>query len=67
MRTKRAWSMPKDEARSVLRVIEERIRSSEITVQRRDALIRLRQVIEEELAAADRGQEFSADQERSAA
>lgn len=51
MRTKRAWSMPDDEARSLLRLIEERIRSSEIEVQRRDALIRLRQVIEEELAA----------------
>ena len=54
MRTKRAWSMPDDEARSLLRLIEERIRSSDIEVQRRDALIRLRQVIEEELAAGTR-------------
>ena len=67
MSTKRAWSMPKDEARSLLRLIEERIRSSEIEVERRDALIRLRHVIEQELAAANRGQEVSADQERSAA
>jgi hypothetical protein len=50
MSTKRAWSMPKDEPRSLLRLIEERIRSSEIEVERRDALIRLRQVIEEEVA-----------------
>jgi len=43
--------MPDDEARSFLRLIEDRIRSSEIDVRHRDALIRLRNVIEEDLAA----------------
>jgi len=42
--------MPEDEARSLLGLLEDRIASSNIEVQRRDALIRLRQVIEEELA-----------------
>ena len=55
MRNKRAWSMPEDEARSLLRLIEERIWPSDIEVQRKDALIRLRQMIEEELAADGRG------------
>ena len=53
MRTKRAWSMPEDEARPFLRMLEERIRSSEIEVRHRDALIRLRAIIEEELGAAE--------------
>ena len=52
MTTKRAWSMPEEEARPFLQKLEERIRSLEIEVRHRDALIRLRQIIEEELAAA---------------
>jgi hypothetical protein len=39
----------------LLRQIEERIRSSEIDVQHRDVLIRLRSLIEEDLATASEG------------
>ena len=46
----RGWITPAD--RSVLGVIAERIRSSEIEVRHRDALIRLREMIEEDLSAA---------------
>ena len=48
---KRGWTMPEDEARSLLVMIEERIRSSEIEVRHRDMLIRLRATIEEDLAS----------------
>ncbi len=36
----------------MLRLIEERIRSSQIAVQHRDVLIRLREMIEDDLATA---------------
>ena len=49
---RRGWIMPADDARSVLPVIEERIRSSETELRHRDALIRLREMIEEDLSAA---------------
>jgi hypothetical protein len=49
MRKIRGWIMPNDDARSLLQKIEERIRSSEIDVQHRDVLIRLRSMIEEDL------------------
>ena len=55
MRRQRAWVMPDEDARSLLQQIEERIRSSEIEVQHRDVLIRLRSLIEEDLASASRG------------
>ncbi len=42
--------MPEEDARSMLRLIEERIRSSGIQVQHRDVLIRLRAMIEDDLA-----------------
>ena len=45
------WTIPEDEARSLLRQIEERIRSSQIEVEHRDVLIRLRSMIEEDLAS----------------
>ena len=47
--------MPEDDARSMLHQIEERIRSSEIEVQHRDVLIRLRSLIEEDLTTASQG------------
>ena len=47
--------MPEDDARSMLHQIEERIRSSEIDVQHRDVLIRLRSLIEEDLTTASQG------------
>ena len=42
--------MPEEEARSMLRLIEERTRDSEIEVRHRDVLIRLRAMIEDDLA-----------------
>jgi hypothetical protein len=56
MRTaRRGWVMPEPEARSMLRLIEERIRSSQIEVEHRDVLIRLREMIEDDLAEPRRG------------
>jgi hypothetical protein len=52
MRKVRGWIMPEADARSMLRQIEERIRSSAIQVEHRDALIRLRSLLEDDLAAA---------------
>ena len=42
--------MPEEDARSLLQQIEERIRASDIEVEHRDVLIRLRSLIEEDLA-----------------
>ena len=53
---RRGWVMPEEDARSMLRLIEERIRSSEIEVEHRDVLIRLRAMIEEDLAEPGRGE-----------
>ena len=53
---RRGWVMPEEDARPVLRLIEERIRSSEIEVEHRDVLIRLRAMIEEDLAEPGRGE-----------
>ena len=50
MRKIRGWVMPEDDARSMLQRIAERIRSSDIEVEHRDVLIRLRSIIEEDLA-----------------
>ena len=47
--------MPDEDARSLLLQIEERIGSSEIEVQHRDVLIRLRSLIEEDLTTASEG------------
>ena len=55
MRKRRGWVMPDEDARSMLRQIEARIRSSDIEVQHRDVLIRLRSLIEEDLATASEG------------
>src|SRR4051812_49346924 len=41
-KARRGWTMPEEDARSMLRLIEERIRSSGNRVEHRDALIRLR-------------------------
>jgi hypothetical protein len=50
-KARRGWVMPEPEARSMLRLIEERIRSSQIEVEHRGVLIRLRDMIEDDLAA----------------
>ena len=46
--------MPEEEARSMLRLIEERIGTSDIEVGHRDVLVRLRHIIEEDLTADGR-------------
>ena len=51
MRYRKAWTMPPDEARSFLQQLERKIASSDIEVRHRDALIRLRSMIEEDLNA----------------
>ena len=49
------WTMPEEDARPMLSMIEERIRSSDIRVEHRDALIRLRAMIADDLAAEEQG------------
>jgi hypothetical protein len=53
-KARRGWTMPEEDARSMLTMIEERIRSSDIQVEHRDVLIRLREMIEDELWALER-------------
>ena len=55
-KARRGWVMPEKDARCMLRLIEERIRSSEIEVEHRHVLIRLRAMIEEDLAEPGRGE-----------
>ncbi len=43
------WIMPEEDIRSMLRMIEEKIASSEIELQHRHALIRLRDILDEDL------------------
>ena len=52
---RRGWIMPEDEARTLLRLIEDRVRASDIEVRHRDALIRLRAMIEDDLDATAGG------------
>jgi hypothetical protein len=47
---RRGWIMPEADMLSMLRLIEERIRSPEINVRHRDALIRLRDILEQDLS-----------------
>src|SRR4051794_18470189 len=49
---RRGWTMPEEDARSMLMMIEERIRSSDIRIEHRDALIRLRAMIEDDSAVS---------------
>ena len=46
---RRGWTMPEEEAHSMLRLIEERSGSSDIRVEHRNVLIRLRDMIEDDL------------------
>jgi hypothetical protein len=55
MRNRRGWVISDEDARSMLQLIEERITSSDIEVQHRDVLIRLRSLIEEDLTTATHG------------
>ena len=54
-KARRGWTMPDEDARSMLKMIEERIRASDIQVEHRDALIRLRAMIEDDLAISGPG------------
>jgi hypothetical protein len=47
----RAWTIPADEARTLLHQLQQKIASSEIEVGHRDVLIRFRSIIEEDLEA----------------
>ena len=49
MRESCPWFMPQDEARSMIELIEAMIRTSKIEVRHRDALVRLRSVLEEQI------------------
>jgi hypothetical protein len=49
MRDSCPWFMPQDEARSMIQLIEAKIRTSEIEVRHRDALVRLRSALEEQI------------------
>ena len=53
-KARRGWSMVEEDARSMLSMIEERIRSSDIRVEHRDALIRLRAMIADDLEVSPR-------------
>ena len=55
-------AIPEEDARSMLRLLEERIGSSDIQVEHRHALIRLRAMIEDDLAAREQGRESSREQ-----
>ncbi len=54
-KARRGWTMPEEDARSLLGLVEERISSSDIRVEHRDMLIRLRAMIEDDLAAGEQG------------
>ena len=54
-KARRGWTMPDEDARSMLTMIEERIRASDIRAEHRDALIRLRAMIEDDLAISEPG------------
>ena len=49
MQKRRFWSMPEEDARTLLAQIEEKVRSSEIQVADKDTLIRLRSLLEQDL------------------
>ena len=61
-KARRGWTMPEEDARSMLMMIEERIRSSDIQIEHRDALNRLRAMIEDDLAVREQGRASSREQ-----
>jgi hypothetical protein len=46
--------MPQDEARTMIQLIEERIRTREIELRHRDAMVRLRDALEEQIGIEPR-------------
>ena len=53
-KARRGWTMPEEDARSMFRLIDVRIRALDIRVEHRDVLIRLRAMIEDDLRALER-------------
>ena len=47
----RGWIMPEADMLSMLKLIDERVRSPEINVRHRDALILLRDILEQDLSS----------------
>jgi len=58
--TRRGWTMLEADARSMLTLTEERIRSSDIRVEHRDALIQLRAMIDDDPTASSQDRSSSA-------
>src|SRR4051794_36346035 len=61
-KARRGWTMPEEDAHSMLTMIEERVRVSDIRIEHRDALIRLRAMIEDDLATREQGRASSREQ-----
>ncbi len=60
----RGWIMPVEDIAPMLQMIEEKIASSEIEVEHRHALIRLRDILEDDLqASADQSPAHAVDRE----
>jgi hypothetical protein len=55
----RGWIMPEADMRSMLKFIDEKIRLAEIETRHRDALIRLREILENDLNDLSRGRSSS--------
>ena len=49
MRESCAWFMPQEDARSMIELIEAKIRTSDIELRHRDALLRFRNILEEQI------------------
>jgi hypothetical protein len=47
---RRAWTMQADEAQALIGMINQRVRSSGLEANHRDTLIRLRDILEEDLS-----------------
>jgi hypothetical protein len=65
MRQAKGWLMPAQDMRSILQLIQEKISTSEIGVRHRDVLIRLRSILESDLATPTDAFEESVERERS--
>jgi hypothetical protein len=52
-KVRRGWVMPEEDTRSMLGLIEERMKLSDIQVQHRDVLVRLRAMIEDDLSSPE--------------
>ncbi|WP_262270469.1 hypothetical protein [Microvirga yunnanensis] len=55
----RGWIMPEADMLAMLRLIDEKIRLAEVETRHRDALIRLREILENDLNDLSRGRSSS--------